>query len=148
MSTYWNVEQACVWIETRDERLVARVRTAAFGGLCQSTSGSVWGRRRNLRLAAVARRTRNAFTGPRAMSRNPDNPSTTFFWNDWDNEPGMKFCGLAAQGLWVKMLKPVPNKLKLRSILAGAKDGLQGVAAVQPAWDVVHRMIQMLGLVL
>jgi hypothetical protein len=44
--------------------------------------------------------------------------------------------------------KPVPNKLKLRSILAGVKDGLQGVAAVQPAWDVVHRMIQMLGLVL
>ena len=22
--------------------------------------------------------------------RNPSNPSTTFFWNDWDNEPGMK----------------------------------------------------------
>jgi hypothetical protein len=27
MSTYWNVEQACVWIDTRDERLVAGVRT-------------------------------------------------------------------------------------------------------------------------
>jgi hypothetical protein len=38
------------------------------------------------------------------MKRNPDNPSTTFFWNDWDNEPGMKFCSLAAQGLWVKLL--------------------------------------------
>jgi hypothetical protein len=38
------------------------------------------------------------------LRRNPDNPSTTFFWNDWDNEPGMKFCSLAAQGLWVKLL--------------------------------------------
>lgn len=26
MSTYWNAVQACVWIATRDERLVARVR--------------------------------------------------------------------------------------------------------------------------
>jgi hypothetical protein len=25
-------------------------------------------------------------------------------FNDWDNEPGMKFCSLAAQGLWFKML--------------------------------------------
>ncbi len=38
------------------------------------------------------------------MRRNLENPSTMFFWNDWDNEPGMKFCGLAAQGLLMKML--------------------------------------------
>jgi hypothetical protein len=38
------------------------------------------------------------------VSCNPDNPSTRWFFNDWDNEPGMKFCSLAAQGLWFKML--------------------------------------------
>ena len=27
MSTFWNVVQACVWIATRDERLVARIRS-------------------------------------------------------------------------------------------------------------------------
>jgi hypothetical protein len=42
--------------------------------------------------------------------------------------------------------KPRPNKLRLRSILGGAKDALQGVAAVQPAWETVHRALQMLGL--
>jgi hypothetical protein len=42
--------------------------------------------------------------------------------------------------------KLTPNKLKLRSFLAGIKDGLQGIAAVQPAWESVHRMMQLLGL--
>jgi hypothetical protein len=41
--------------------------------------------------------------------------------------------------------KPAPNKLKLRSILGGIKDGLQGVAALHPAWESVHRVMQMLG---
>ena len=43
--------------------------------------------------------------------------------------------------------KPAPNKLKLRSILGGIKDGLQGVATLQPAWEAVHRLAQMLGMV-
>ncbi len=43
--------------------------------------------------------------------------------------------------------KPAPNGLKLRSILSGIKDGLQGVAALHPAWASVHRVMQMLGLV-
>jgi hypothetical protein len=42
--------------------------------------------------------------------------------------------------------KSKPNKLKLRVVLTGIKDSLQGIAAVQPAWEVVHRVIQMLGL--
>lgn len=43
--------------------------------------------------------------------------------------------------------KPTPNKLKLSAILGGIKDGLQGVAAMQPAWASVHRVMQMVGLV-
>jgi hypothetical protein len=42
--------------------------------------------------------------------------------------------------------KPTPNRLKLRSILAGVSDGLQGIAAIQPAWEAVHRVAQMVGL--
>lgn len=34
----------------------------------------------------------------------PKNPSTTFFWNDWDNDEALKACSLAAQGLWMRML--------------------------------------------
>jgi hypothetical protein len=42
--------------------------------------------------------------------------------------------------------KPAPNKLRLRAILGGIKDGLQGTAALLPAWESVHRVMQMLGL--
>jgi hypothetical protein len=38
--------------------------------------------------------------------------------------------------------KPEPNKLKLRAILGGIKDGLQGVAALQPAWESVRDVMQ------
>jgi hypothetical protein len=51
--------------------------------------------------------------------RNLDNPSTTFFWNDWDNEPGMKFCGLAAQGLWLKMLSLAARSCEYGVVLIG-----------------------------
>lgn len=32
------------------------------------------------------------------------NPSTRWFWNDWENDVGLKLCSLAAQGLWMRML--------------------------------------------
>ena len=32
------------------------------------------------------------------------NPWDKFFWNDWENDPGLKLCSLAAQGLWMRML--------------------------------------------
>jgi len=57
--------------------------------------------------------------------RNPDNPSTTFFWNDWDNEPGMKFCGLAAQGLWVKMLSLAARSREYGVVLIGDHPSLR-----------------------
>ena len=31
-------------------------------------------------------------------------PWTMFFFNDWQTEPGLKLCSLAAQGLWMRML--------------------------------------------
>jgi hypothetical protein len=57
--------------------------------------------------------------------RNHDNPSTTFFWNDWDNEPGMKFCGLAAQGLWVKMLSLAARSREYGVVLIGDHPSLR-----------------------
>jgi hypothetical protein len=32
------------------------------------------------------------------------NPSSTFFWNDWENDQELKACSLGAQGLWMRML--------------------------------------------
>ena len=32
------------------------------------------------------------------------NPWDKFFWNDWDNDPGLRLCSLAAQGLWMRCL--------------------------------------------
>jgi hypothetical protein len=42
--------------------------------------------------------------------------------------------------------KPVPNRLKLRSILAGVKVGVEGIATLETAWGAVHRVVQMIGL--
>lgn len=59
------------------------------------------------------------------MRRNADNPSTTFFWNDWDNEPGLKFCGLAAQGLWLKMLSLAARSREYGVVLVGDHPSLR-----------------------
>lgn len=32
------------------------------------------------------------------------NPWSKFFWNDWENDPALKLCSLAAQGLWMRCL--------------------------------------------
>lgn len=32
------------------------------------------------------------------------NPWDKFYWNDWENDPALKLCSLAAQGLWMRML--------------------------------------------
>lgn len=32
------------------------------------------------------------------------NPHSTWFWNDHDNEPGLRLCSLAAHGLWMRLL--------------------------------------------
>lgn len=32
------------------------------------------------------------------------NPWDKFYWNDWENDPALKLCSLAAQGLWMRCL--------------------------------------------
>ena len=32
------------------------------------------------------------------------NPWDKWFWSDWENDPGLKLCSLAAQGIWMRML--------------------------------------------
>ena len=32
------------------------------------------------------------------------NPWSKFFWNDWENDPELRLCSLAAQGLWMRLL--------------------------------------------
>ncbi|MBB5519881.1 hypothetical protein FHS62_002711 [Amphiplicatus metriothermophilus] len=27
-----------------------------------------------------------------------------FFWSDWENDPALRLCSLAAQGLWMRLL--------------------------------------------
>ena len=59
------------------------------------------------------------------MSHNLDNPSTRWFFNDWDNEPGMKFCSLAAQGLWFKMLGLAARSREYGVVLIGDHPSLR-----------------------
>lgn len=35
---------------------------------------------------------------------NAANPWSKFFWNDWENDPELRLCSLAAQGLWMRLL--------------------------------------------
>lgn len=32
------------------------------------------------------------------------NPSSRWYWNDWENDLGLKLCSWAAQGMWMRML--------------------------------------------
>lgn len=36
--------------------------------------------------------------------RDPNNPSTVWFWKDWLNDPGLRMCSPAAKGAWIDML--------------------------------------------
>jgi hypothetical protein len=53
------------------------------------------------------------------MKRNPDNPSTLLFWNDLEGEQGLKFCGIAGLGLWVKMLSLAARSREYGVVLVG-----------------------------
>lgn len=35
---------------------------------------------------------------------NPNNPRSSFYWNDWLKDPRLAICSLAAQGLWMRLL--------------------------------------------
>lgn len=32
------------------------------------------------------------------------NPSSVFYWNDWDGDPALRACSMAAQGFWMRCL--------------------------------------------
>lgn len=36
--------------------------------------------------------------------RKNGNPSSTFYWKDWETDEGLRVCSLAAQGLWMRLL--------------------------------------------
>ncbi len=47
---------------------------------------------------------RTAFLALRGCCMNHANPWSKFFWNDWENDPELRLCSLAAQGLWMRLL--------------------------------------------
>lgn len=38
------------------------------------------------------------------MVKSRDNPSSIFFWKDYENDAGLRISSLAAQGLWMRLL--------------------------------------------
>jgi hypothetical protein len=75
------------------------------------------------------------------------NPSTVFYFNDWDNDPELKTCSLAAQGLWMRLLciaarSPEPGIVQIGSHDMSPPHGLTLVAsAVGKPLDEVSPLI-------
>lgn len=64
----------------------------------------------------------------------PKNPSTTFYWNDWENDEAVRACSLAAQGLWMRLLciaarSPEPGVVQIGSLDCSLPRGLPRIAA-------------------
>lgn len=62
------------------------------------------------------------------------NPSDTWFYNDWENDPELKTCSLAAQGLWMRLLciaarSPERGVVQIGSLDFSHPKGLQQIAA-------------------
>lgn len=62
------------------------------------------------------------------------NPSDTWFYNDWENDPELKSCSLAAQGLWMRLLciaarSPERGVVQIGSLDFSHPNGLQQIAA-------------------
>jgi hypothetical protein len=79
-------------------------------------------------------------TTPPAANKNP---STTFFWNDWDNDKELAACSLAAQGLWMRCLciaarSPEPGVVQVGSLTFAYPQGLPQIAAAigRPAKEI------------
>lgn len=61
------------------------------------------------------------------------NPSTTFYFNDWENDPELKTCSLAAQGLWMRLLviaarSPEHGVVQIGDLTCSLPDGLAHIA--------------------
>ena len=65
------------------------------------------------------------------MKRKPDpnNPSSTFFWKDYENDAGLRVSSLAAQGLWMRLLCVAAKSDPYGYVLInGCEIGVTGVA--------------------
>lgn len=51
----------------------------------------------------------------------PANPSTRWYWNDWENDQALKLCGWAAQGLWMRMLSIAARSEPIGYLSAGER---------------------------
>ncbi len=75
------------------------------------------------------------------------NPRTIFYFNDWENDPELKTCSLAAQGLWMRLLciaarSPEPGIVQIATFDMSPPHGLTHVAsAVGQPLDVVTCLI-------
>lgn len=61
------------------------------------------------------------------------NPSDTWFYNDWENDPELKTCTLAAQGLWMRLLciaarSPERGVVQIGDLTCSLPDGLAHIA--------------------
>lgn len=61
------------------------------------------------------------------------NPSDTWFYNDWENDPELKTCSLAAQGLWMRLLciaarSPEPGVVQIGDLNLSLPEGLAYIA--------------------
>jgi len=67
------------------------------------------------------------------MTSDPKNPSTRWYFNDWDGDNNLKACSLAAQGLWMRMLciaarSPEPGVVQIGDQPLKHPDGLAPLA--------------------
>lgn len=63
------------------------------------------------------------------------NPSATWYFNDWENDPALKACSLAAQGLWKRLIciaarSPEHGVVQIEGLTSSLPDGLPHIAAV------------------
>jgi hypothetical protein len=64
----------------------------------------------------------------------PKNPSTTWYFTDWENDPALKTCSLAAQGLWMRLLciaarSPEPGIVQIGTLDMSPPHGLTHIAS-------------------
>ncbi len=76
------------------------------------------------------------------------NPSTTWYFNDWENDPALKACSLPAQAIWMRFLcimarSPEPGVLMIGAFPASRQDIPPHVAAhVGQPLDVINAAIE------
>lgn len=54
--------------------------------------------------------------------RNRKNPSLLFYFNDWEAEPGLKYCSLAAEAMWLRMIAIASRSPEYGVVLIGKGD--------------------------